>query len=78
MKPAGKLYQPPPPLSFSQEFGVKIDGKSLLNLTEDDIFELTGGKVGPSLKIHDLIQQLKARVNPSQSRFKGGIGKKMF
>nr|CAD7401652.1 unnamed protein product [Timema cristinae] len=56
----------------------KIDGKSLLNLTEDDIFELTGGKVGPSLKIHDLIQQLKARVNPSQSRFKGGIGKKMF
>ncbi|CAG2062412.1 unnamed protein product [Timema podura] len=56
----------------------KIDGKSLLNLMEDDIFELTGGKVGPSLKIHDLIQQLKARVNPSQSRFKGGISKKMF
>lgn len=44
----------------------KIDGKGLLNLNKDDIIMFTGGKVGPSLKIYDLIQQLKIKVNPSR------------
>lgn len=39
-----------------------------LNLSKEDILEFTGGKVGPSLKILDLIQQLKIKVNPSQLR----------
>lgn len=51
--------------AFSKQ---KIDGKMMLNLTEKEIIEITGGKVGPSLKIYDLIQQLKIKVNPSQSR----------
>ncbi|XP_019866185.1 polycomb protein Sfmbt isoform X2 [Aethina tumida] len=46
----------------------KVDGKSLMNLNKEDILEYTGGKVGPSLKIYDLIQQLKIKVNPSQLR----------
>ncbi|KAJ8984576.1 hypothetical protein NQ317_006038 [Molorchus minor] len=46
----------------------KVDGKALLGLTKEDILEFTGGKVGPSLKIYDLIQQLKIKINPSQLR----------
>ncbi|KAL2728805.1 polycomb protein Sfmbt-like [Vespula squamosa] len=53
----------------------KIDGKTLLNLTKDQIINLTGFKVGPSLKIFDLIQQLKIKVNPAQERLKLGLKK---
>lgn len=42
----------------------KIDGKLLLNLTKENILDYTLGKVGPSLKIYDLIQQLKIKINP--------------
>ncbi|XP_043462591.1 polycomb protein Sfmbt-like isoform X1 [Leptopilina heterotoma] len=55
----------------------KVDGKTLLNLTKDQIIDLTGFKVGPSLKIYDLIQQLKIKVNPAQERLKLGL-KKLF
>ncbi|XP_967817.2 polycomb protein Sfmbt [Tribolium castaneum] len=51
--------------SFSKQ---KVDGKTLMNLSKEDILEYTGGKVGPSLKIFDLIQQLKIKVNPAQIR----------
>ncbi|XP_022900164.1 polycomb protein Sfmbt isoform X2 [Onthophagus taurus] len=51
--------------SFSKQ---KVDGKTLLYLSKEDILAYTGGKVGPSLKIFDLIQQLKVKMNPSQSR----------
>ncbi|XP_054741793.1 polycomb protein Sfmbt isoform X1 [Anastrepha obliqua] len=46
----------------------KIDGKRLLQLSKDEIITLLGMKVGPALKISDLIQQLKCRVNPGKSR----------
>ncbi|XP_017857696.1 PREDICTED: polycomb protein Sfmbt isoform X2 [Drosophila arizonae] len=46
----------------------KIDGKRLLQLTKDDIMPLLGMKVGPALKISDLIAQLKCKLNPSKSR----------
>lgn len=45
-----------------------MDGKILLNLSKEDMLNYTGGKVGPSVKIFDLIQQLKVKINPSQSR----------
>ncbi|XP_020716101.1 polycomb protein Sfmbt isoform X3 [Ceratitis capitata] len=48
----------------------KIDGKRLLQLSKDEIITLLGMKVGPALKISDLIQQLKCRVNPEQRREK--------
>lgn len=53
---------------YSLFFFQKIDGKTLLQLNKEDILEFTGGKVGPSLKIFDLVQQLKIKVNPSQLR----------
>ncbi|KAI8124851.1 hypothetical protein FF38_03782 [Lucilia cuprina] len=46
----------------------KIDGKRLLQLSKDEIITLLGMKVGPALKIYDLIQQLKCKVNPGKSR----------
>jgi hypothetical protein len=58
----------------------KIDGRRLLQLTKDDIIELLGMKVGPALKIYDLIQQLKNKANPNQTRsgLKGSFNKKML
>ncbi|XP_014203269.1 polycomb protein Sfmbt-like isoform X2 [Copidosoma floridanum] len=53
----------------------KVDGKALLALTKDQIIDLTGFKVGPSLKIFDLIQQLKIKVNPAQERSKMSLKK---
>ncbi|CAH1124722.1 unnamed protein product [Ceutorhynchus assimilis] len=47
--------------AFSKQ---KITGKMLLNLKKEDILEYTCGKVGPSLKIFDLIQQLKSKAKP--------------
>lgn len=46
----------------------KIDGRLLLHLSKDEIITLLGMKVGPALKIYDLIQQLKCKLNPSKSR----------
>lgn len=46
----------------------KVDGKRLLQLTKDEIVEMLCMKVGPALKIYDLIQQLKCKIKPSNSR----------
>lgn len=46
----------------------KVDGTRLLQLTKDDIMPLLGMKVGPALKISDLIAQLKCKINPSKAR----------
>lgn len=42
----------------------KIDGKKLLQLTQNEIIQLLGMKVGPAIKIYDLIQQIKVKVAP--------------
>lgn len=42
----------------------KIDGKKLLQLTQNEIIQLLGMKVGPAIKVYDLIQQIKAKVAP--------------
>lgn len=39
-----------------------INGIQLLNLTKEEIIHMTGNKVGPSLKIFDLIQKLKNKT----------------
>lgn len=59
--------------SFS---AASVDGKRLLELTKDDIITLLGMKVGPALKIYDLIQQLKCRINPKL--LKGNMNKKFL
>ncbi|XP_063222708.1 polycomb protein Sfmbt isoform X2 [Bacillus rossius redtenbacheri] len=56
----------------------KIDGNALLALTKDEIIDLVGMKVGPSVKIYDLIQQLKIKVNPAKERMKASFSKKIL
>uniref|UniRef100_A0A336KNL0 CSON013286 protein n=1 Tax=Culicoides sonorensis TaxID=179676 RepID=A0A336KNL0_CULSO len=53
-----------------------VDGKRMLELTKDDIIGMLGMKVGPALKIYDLIQQLKCRINPKL--LKGNLIKKFL
>lgn len=45
----------------------KVDGKRLLKMSKDDIITVLGMKVGPALKIFDLITQLKDRLDPFAS-----------
>lgn len=47
-----------------------VDGKRLLVLSKDEIIQLLGMKVGPALKIFDLIQQIKDKMDPISSRRK--------
>ncbi|KAL0266393.1 UNVERIFIED_CONTAM: hypothetical protein PYX00_008947 [Menopon gallinae] len=50
--------------AYSENFRKQgIDGKSLLQLTKDHIMDVIGFKIGPTLKIYDLIQQLKVKAN---------------
>lgn len=47
-----------------------IDGAQLLQLSKDEIITMLDKKVGPALRIFDLVQQLKARLGSSG----GGAG----
>lgn len=53
----------------------KITGAMMLQLTKDEIIELLEMKVGPSLKIFDLIQQLKCKIKQPQCRLLGSYNK---
>ncbi|XP_042215637.1 MBT domain-containing protein 1-like isoform X2 [Homarus americanus] len=53
-----------------------IHGSKLLTLSHNEVMDLTGMKVGPSLKIHDLVQQLLALVNPAQARYQATLMKR--
>ena len=53
-----------------------IDGNKLLELTQNDVMALTGMKVGPSLKIQNLVQQLLAIVNPAKARYQATLMKR--
>lgn len=58
----------------------KVDGKRLLEISEKEIFELLDHKMGPALKIQDLIKKLRDKIDkmkPSRnSTGKGSVGKK--
>ncbi|XP_045768427.1 polycomb protein Sfmbt-like isoform X2 [Maniola jurtina] len=55
-------------INFSQ-----ITGPMMLQLSKDEIIELLEMKVGPSLKIFDLIQQLKCKIKQPQCRLLGSF-----
>ncbi|XP_059046568.1 polycomb protein Sfmbt-like [Achroia grisella] len=52
---------------YCVNFG-QITGPMMLQLSKDEIIELLEMKVGPSLKIFDLIQQLKCKIKQPQCR----------
>lgn len=43
-----------------------VDGKRLLQLTNDEIVQMFDMRVGPAVKIENLIQQLKVKMKSSQ------------
>ena len=47
-----------------------------MSLTQNDVMGLTGMKVGPSLKVQNLIQHLLALVNPAQARYQATLMKR--
>jgi len=46
-----------------------VDGRKLLALTKPDIMELSNKKIGPCLKVENLLNLLRAKMNPAQARF---------
>lgn len=50
-----------------------VDGPMLLLLTKDRILQLTGMKVGPTLKIMDLISQLKPTRTSTNGSARPGL-----
>ena len=53
----------------------KVDGSRFLSLTKPDIMKLVNNKMGPCLKVENLLNLLKARMNPAQARFLANIRK---
>lgn len=58
--------------SFKEQ---KVDGSRFLSLTKPDIMKLVNNKMGPCLKVENLMNLLKARMNPAQARFLANIRK---
>ena len=56
-------------------FFQKVDGSRFLSLTKPDIMKLVNNKMGPCLKVENLLNLLKARMNPAQARFLANIRK---
>ncbi len=52
-----------------------IDGSKFMALTKPDIMKLVNNKIGPCLKVENLISLLKARLNPAQARFQTAMRK---
>jgi hypothetical protein len=47
----------------------KIDGKRFLSMAKEDVMKLVNNKIGPCIKVENLLRLLKARMNPAQARF---------
>lgn len=58
----------------------KVDGKRLLEITEKEIFELFDHKMGPAVKVQDLIKKLRDKIeklkSSRHSTGKGSVSKK--
>lgn len=55
-----------------------IDGPALLALNQQPsrVMALAGMKVGPSLKVQELVKQLVALVSPAQARYQATLAKR--
>lgn len=57
-----------------QEQGV--DGEQFLSMEKSDIMKLVNNKIGPGLKVENLLRLLKSRMNPAQARFVASMSRK--
>lgn len=46
--------------TFAQD---KVDGKRLLQMTDDEIFRMLNMKMGPALRVQHLIRKLKEKID---------------
>lgn len=46
-----------------------MNGERFLSLAKEDIMRLVSNKIGPCLKVENLLTLLKARMNPAQARY---------
>ena len=54
----------------------KVDGAQFLSLEKPDIMKLVNNKIGPCLKLENLLGLLKSRMNPAQARFVASMSRK--
>ncbi|TRY73854.1 hypothetical protein TCAL_01907 [Tigriopus californicus] len=52
-----------------------VDGSRFLSLAKEEVMKLANNKIGPCLKVENLLTLLKARMNPAQARFLATIRK---
>lgn len=52
-----------------------VDGNRFLSLAKEEVMKLANNKIGPCLKVENLLTLLKARMNPAQARFQATIRK---
>ena len=53
-----------------------MDGAQFLSLEKPDIMKLVNNKIGPCLKLENLLGLLKSRMNPAQARFVASMSRK--
>merc|ERR1712223_415244 len=53
-----------------------VDGEQFLSMEKSDIMKLVNNKIGPSLKVENLLRLLKSRINPAQARFVASMSRK--
>ncbi len=54
----------------------RVDGSRFLSLSKPDIMKLVNHKIGPCLKVENLLNLLKAKMNPAQARFLASVSRK--
>ena len=53
-----------------------MDGEQFLSMEKSDIMKLVNNKIGPGLKVENLLRLLKSRINPAQARFVASMSRK--
>lgn len=53
-----------------------VDGEQFLSMEKSDIMKLVNNKIGPGLKVENLLRLLKSRMNPAQARFVASMSRK--
>jgi len=62
--------------NLAQSFTDKlVDGKTFLSLDKNGIMALVNNKIGPCLKVENLLTLLKTRLNPAQARLLASVHK---
>jgi len=60
-----------------ENFAAKsVDGRKLMALTKPEMMELSNKKIGPCLKVENLLNLMRAKMNPAQARYQATMHRK--